>query len=113
MERQGYGGAGRKFPLRLNSHLISQTQAKGSGNDPFRFPQYDVGNGVQTHSFSTVCLIVLILAKVNQVHIGSGDEKRGLIKAVLGSNELLKNLPGNWVFNGDKVAWYVTRPLLE
>lgn len=56
--------------------------------------------------------LVLILATLNQVHIGSGNEKRGLIKAVLGSNELLKNLPGTWVFNGDKIAWYVTDILL-
>ncbi|KAI4249574.1 MAG: hypothetical protein L6R42_008924, partial [Xanthoria sp. 1 TBL-2021] len=78
MRRPGYGAAGTGIGLRLNSHLISRIKAKGKAKGAFR--QYDV-------------------------HIGSGNEKRGLIRAVLGSNELLKNLPGTWVFNGDKIAW--------
>ncbi|KAL8980051.1 MAG: hypothetical protein Q9205_004763 [Flavoplaca limonia] len=75
MKRSGWGGAGRKLTpkLKLNSHLISPVNAKGQEVKVFR--QYKISNFVQ---------------------IGSGDEKRGLIKAVLESPDLLNELDGAW-----------------
>ncbi|KAF2144567.1 uncharacterized protein K452DRAFT_266507 [Aplosporella prunicola CBS 121167] len=39
------------------------------------------------------------------VIIGSGSEKRGLIKAVWNSKTLQNQLGQNWIFDGNKIAW--------
>ncbi len=46
-----------------------------------------------------------------QVQIGNGAEKRGLIKTVWECKQLEQKLPGgrnDWLFDGNKLAWYVT-----
>ncbi|KAL8688577.1 MAG: hypothetical protein Q9218_005546 [Villophora microphyllina] len=76
MRRPGFGAAGKKIQLKLNSHRIESLPVD-------RFYQYDV-------------------------QIGDGKEKRGLIKAVWGSDQLNKRLPGgrmDWLYDGNKLAW--------
>ncbi|KAI4204293.1 MAG: hypothetical protein LQ350_001273 [Teloschistes chrysophthalmus] len=76
MQRPGFGGAGKKIQLKLNSHRIESLPTD-------RIYQYDV-------------------------QIGNGKEKRGLIKAIWGSDQLNNKLPGgriDWLYDGSKLAW--------
>ncbi|KAI4257471.1 MAG: hypothetical protein LQ352_001635 [Teloschistes flavicans] len=76
MRRPGFGGAGKKILLKLNSHRVEALPTD-------RFYQYDV-------------------------QIGNGKEKRGLIKAIWGSDQLNNKLPGgriDWLYDGNKLAW--------
>jgi eukaryotic translation initiation factor 2C len=41
------------------------------------------------------------------VAVGKGDEKRGTIKAMWESKAVQKELGPGWIFDGNKLAWYV------
>lgn len=46
-----------------------------------------------------------------QINIGTGAEKRGLIKGVWESKSVKDVIGPGFIFDGNKIGWYVSPPL--
>lgn len=94
-KRPGYNTAGKEIQIRVNQFKVLKYPQK----DIF---QYDVS--FIRWRWSPLKSLRLTM----QVLIGSGGEKRGLVKAVWESNTVQSQLKAHsnlWIWNGDKIAW--------
>lgn len=94
--RATYGSLGTKVSIGLNTFdvtaLPSSTAAQGIW-------QHDVSSFLQQDS---------IFLTIIQVSIGSGNEKRALIKKLWFTDEVQAVVGKGCLFDGNKLAWYVT-----
>lgn len=91
MHREGFGKAGKPAKIQVNSHLVKSWPERP-------VYQYDV-----SHS---VCPARGILLTCHaKVLIGSGAEKRGLIKNLWESKAIKAAIGKGFIFDGNKIGW--------